>query len=108
MTEGFVKNVRARYSFSVPERSYFFLKRLSILSMLSPSMICTPTKFSPPSGCLIVLSSSEISYEIAMLKNDTLPAEFHALLGVSYFFGFLTILSFPFLLPSDTVPLESM
>ena len=43
-TDGFVKNVRFLNSFSTPERSYFFLKRLIARSIDSFSLTTTPTK----------------------------------------------------------------
>jgi hypothetical protein len=47
-TEGLTKYAFARNSFKIPARSYFFLKRFSILSIDSLSFICTLTNVIHP------------------------------------------------------------
>jgi hypothetical protein len=47
-TEGLTKYAFARNSFKTPARSYFFLKRFSILSIDSLSFICTLTNVNSP------------------------------------------------------------
>ena len=68
-TEGFTKYAFARNSFKTPARSYFFLKRFSILSIDSLSFICTLTNVIHP-----LLKDQRLSF--SLIRSVTLSELF--------------------------------